>query len=60
LLGLGKVVVRVAVELELSKRSDGYILHWKDLCRVEQVKAVFELVLFVDNLDTKLDNPLEI
>lgn len=54
LLGLGKVIARVAVELHLAQGSDGHQFLRDDLGRVEQVETEAQLVLFVHDLHAEL------
>lgn len=58
LLGLGKVVARVAVELHLTQRRDGNELLRNDLGRIQQIKAKPQLIILIHDLRTQL--PLRI
>lgn len=58
LLGLGKVVARVTVELHLTQRRDGDELLRNNLGRIKQIKPETQLIILIHNLRTQL--PLRI
>lgn len=58
LLGLGKVVARVTVELHLTQRRDGDKLLRNNLGRIKQIKPKPQLIILIHNLRTQL--PLRI
>jgi hypothetical protein len=54
LFSLGKVVARVAVEGQLSKRGERNDVFWHDLGRVKKIKAESKLVFLFHDLSLEL------
>lgn len=54
LLRLSKVVERVPVELHLAQWRDRHVLLWNYFCRIKEIEAKTQFVLFVHDLNTEL------
>jgi hypothetical protein len=55
LFSFGKVVPRVAIECQLSKRRERNNVFWHDLGRIKKIKAETELVVFFHDLSLELE-----